>query len=368
MRLGARDIRHMLQGRLRELLGKLLPGGSYTSNTYVVRNPTRDDRKPGSFVIWTRGGAAGSWREHAAPCAKGDVIDLISYVHGREGDRRFALRWAEDFLGIERMSPGELERSKLAHKVREERQAKAEEEAAARRRRRAFDLWAGAQHRITGTVAQAYLEGARKLRLADIPHPERDLRFLPDLEWWMGAQHVFRGGRRIKTAPGPSFPAIVSAVREVHGSIVAVHCTFLQPDGSDKAPVTRPKLMFGAVAGGVIRVAKGPSGLTPEEAKEAGVVEPLIITEGIEDALSCAMAIPEARVWAATMLSNIANVPVWHPCVGDVVVAADNDWNNPQAEADLERVLEALASSGKRVSVMRSHIGKDFNDLIRGEE
>jgi hypothetical protein len=69
--------------------------------------------------------------------------------------------------------------------------------------------------------------------------------------------------------------------------------------------------MFGPVRGSVIRVARGPSNLKVEDAAEAPAL--VGITEGIEDALTMAIAGPEARVWAATSLSNLANVPVSLP-------------------------------------------------------
>jgi hypothetical protein len=123
--------------------------------------------------------------------------------------------------------------------------------------------------------------------------------------------------------------------------------------------------MFGPVRGSVIRVARGPSNLKVEDAAEAPAL--VGITEGIEDALTMAIAGPEARVWAATSLSNLASVPVSLPCVAGVVVAQDNDWNKPQAQAAFDQAIAKLEGSGKPVVVMRSHHGKDLNDLLKGD-
>ncbi|WP_164076108.1 toprim domain-containing protein, partial [Stenotrophomonas maltophilia] len=70
---------------------------------------------------------------------------------------------------------------------------------------------------------------------------------------------------------------------------------------------------------------------------------------------------PEARVWAATSLGNLANVPVEHPCVSAVVVAQDNDWGKAQAVDAFNAAIERMEAAGRPVSVLRSHWGKDVN-------
>lgn len=369
-RLSLRELRAMLQPRIREILARLAPGGHYTAKTYTVKNPARKDRSAGSFVIWIRGSAAGAYRDYAGHSSddKGDIIDLISYLQNRGKDKKFARAWAEDFLGLKRMAPDELAAARRAASQANERRISAEAEAQRRKRRRAFDLWMRAQRDLAGTLAEAYFAG-RGVPLAEIAGFEHgEVRFVRALEYWKGAEWRTVNGRLEKARPGPEFPAIVSAIRSPKGEVTAVHCTFLDPQTARKAPVARPKLMLGDVQCGVIRVARGSSGLTAEEAAAAGVAGPLVITEGLEDALSIALAVPEARVWAATSLGNLANVPVDHACVESVTIAADNDWAKPQAVEQLARAEEALAAHGKPVTVMRAHHGKDFNDLIRGDQ
>lgn len=366
----ARHIRAMLQDRARELVVLLVPGGRFDGATYVARNPTRDDRKAGSFIIWMTGVAKGGFRDYATD-DKGDIIDLIAYVHRRPKDRKFALQWARDFLGLKTMDP-KVREAALATAGAKARQAEAAASAeAAAKRHRAMDMWLKARP-LGGTLGETYL-AARDIPLALVPNMESDLRFSPRLEWWRGAEWGSdEKGRRIKTRPGPEFPAIVAAVRNLAGDILAVHCTFLRHDGSGKADVENAKLMYGSVAGCVVRLTRGPSNLTPEEAALAGRSDLLVIAEGIETGLSVALGAPEARVWAATSLANIANVPVWHACVREVIVAADNPnerasaEGRAQAEDTLARALDRLASHGLAVGVMRAHAGNDFNDLVRG--
>src|SRR5205807_3749545 len=53
------DFRSINQAAVPELLAilaRLLPGGTISGGEYVVRNPTRADRRPGSFKINLRSG------------------------------------------------------------------------------------------------------------------------------------------------------------------------------------------------------------------------------------------------------------------------------------------------------------------------
>lgn len=367
----ARTIRAMLQDRLSELLGKLLPGGRIDGGLYVVRNPTRDDKKAGSFVIWMNGAAKGGFKDYAGGDAdKGDVIDLINYVHRRpKSDKKFALDWARDFLGLATMDPRARKAAEDAAKAKAAQAVQKENDDALLKKIRIAKMFNTALP-IEDTIAMRYFE-ARKCPLQLVPFREDDLRFAPMLEWWRGAEwKVLPDGTRRKVRPGPMYPAIVSAVRNYLDDIVAVHCTFLREDGGGKAPVEEAKLMFGPAKGGVIRLTRGPQNLTPAQAALAGRSDILVICEGIETGLSVAIGAPEARVWAATSLSNIANVPVWHSCVASVVIAADNP--NPKASAQgrvqfqeqMDRAIEALSAHDVPVVTMQPHVGNDFNDLI----
>lgn len=56
---------------------KILPGGRYEGLEYVVRNPIRNDKNPGSFKINTR---TGRWADFAVPISGGDFISWYAYV------------------------------------------------------------------------------------------------------------------------------------------------------------------------------------------------------------------------------------------------------------------------------------------------
>lgn len=59
------------------LLMDLLPGGYIQGMEYVVRNPTRGDRRPGSFSI---NFVTGRWCDFATGKGGGDLISLVAYL------------------------------------------------------------------------------------------------------------------------------------------------------------------------------------------------------------------------------------------------------------------------------------------------
>ncbi len=91
-----------------------------------------------------------------------------------------------------------------------------------------------------------------------------------------------------------------------------------------------------------------------------------MIAEGIETALSVAIACPELRVLSAVCLGNMARV-VLPAAIGTVILCADNDGDNPAAARGLARAVAHFAGGGRAVRVARSPIGKDFNDALRAE-
>lgn len=349
-----------LQGRLLQLVRELVPGATereLRGNVCQPKNPTRPDATAGSFTIWMRGQAAGAWKDYATG-DQGDVIDLVRYCRG--GDRADAIRWSLDWLGLALVDAATLARMNAERDVRRRANETAQRETDARIIARAERLWRAATPDIQGTLAEIYL-ATRGLPIREIPGFEwADVRFMPALEWWRHPGHDADG----VVVARPRFPAMVWAVRQPDGALSAVHCTFLRADGLKKAHVGNPKLMLGLVAGGVIRLVRGPSGLTAEAARDAEISGLLGVGEGVEDGLTIALAAPEARVWAVTSLGNLGNLPVGHPCVSAVVVAQDNDWGKAQAREAFETAMERIEAAGKPVTVVRSRWGKDLNDAL----
>jgi hypothetical protein len=78
------------------LLRRWLPEGHQRGREWVARNPTRTDRRPGSFSINL---SSGRWADFADDAAKGgDVVSLYAYLRNiSQGD---AARELADLLRI----------------------------------------------------------------------------------------------------------------------------------------------------------------------------------------------------------------------------------------------------------------------------
>lgn len=353
-------VKRELQRRILSLLPALGIMEQPANGMVMPRNPTRDDRRAGSFVIWTAGDGIGAWKDYACGEAeKGDVFDLIAYLGGlsRWID---AYWWALEFLGLGR---GEV-RSADQARLDRERAARDQRAAAARAGAdveklagKAKGFWLARPAGIEGTLAWTYLEQARGLPMGELAKSPGALRFDPALE------HVDR-----ETGEVTTWPALVSAMSHWEsGDIRAVHRTYLAADGLAKAPVATAKKMLGVAAGCAIRLSKGADGLTPHEAAKRGKFGPLVITEGIEDGLTAVIAQPAYRVWAAGSLSLLGRLG-WPACASAVVLVADNDWDKPQAVAAFDKVLAHWKSmaAGRPLKVVRAEAGKDLNDWARG--
>lgn len=351
-------VRAELQSRILSLLPALGINDHARAGIVTPLNPTRADRKAGSFVIWTQGDAIGAWQDYATG-EKGDVFDLIVYL-GRLSRWIDAYWWALEFLGwgrgevrsadAARLDRERIERDRRAAEARQ----KADDERVATK---AKGFWLSAAPEIRGTPVWTYLTQARGLPLERLKNPPGAIRYAPTLE------HLDRESGELTEWPG-----MVSAMSHWQGGdIRAVHRTYLAPDGLGKAPVDMAKKMLGLARGCAIRVSKGAGDLTPEKAAKDGKLSPLIITEGIEDAITAAISRPQDRVWAAGSLSLLGTLG-WPPCANAVVLVADNDWDKPQAVAAFERVLAHWQSmaAGRALKVVRAAAGKDLNDWARG--
>lgn len=78
------------------ILRRWLPAGRREGAEWVSLNPTRGDRRPGSFKINI---ATGRWSEFAAKQSGGDLISLAAYLH-RLSQSEAALRVAE-MIGVD---------------------------------------------------------------------------------------------------------------------------------------------------------------------------------------------------------------------------------------------------------------------------
>ncbi|MGC2198880.1 MAG: CHC2 zinc finger domain-containing protein [Stellaceae bacterium] len=196
-----------------------------------------------------------------------------------------------------------------------------------RSRRIAWWLWAGSCD-ARGTLAETYLRG----RFVGLP-PTPVLRFAP--RCW---------NREI----GRELPAMLARVEAPNGEFVAVHRTWLSPDGG-KAALRNPKMSLGPIRGAAVRLA--PAG--PE----------LVIAEGIENALSAIAA--GYAAWSAVSAGGLQHV-VLPDTVQSVLIVADHD-RSGVGERSGRSAGQRFIREGRRVRLwVPREPGTDANDVLMG--
>ncbi|SIS59016.1 DUF7146 domain-containing protein [Paracoccus saliphilus] len=204
------------------------------------------------------------------------------------------------------------------------RESKAEQ-IAAQTERKAKATWHEAQS-IAGTVAETYLRD--RGITCDLP---QSLRFHPEC-WHPTAKR---------------YPAMIARIDGLPR--LAIHRTYLRPDGSAKACVDPPKAMQGAAKGGAVRLAEADG--------------PLVVAEGIETALSlaCGLLTGPATIWAALSCSGIAGLRLPDQSHSELVVASDGDDAGRDAA---QKLAQRACDLGWKVSLLPAPQGRDWNDIL----
>jgi putative DNA primase/helicase len=199
--------------------------------------------------------------------------------------------------------------------------------------------WRDAYPDIRNTTVEAYLRG-RGLTLTDAE--ARSLRFHPALFHWISKQ---------------KFPAMVAAVARApdegkDGTVVTCHQTFLQIDGSGKAPVEKSKLF----PAGVNPAGAGVWFGSPDPSHE------FVVAEGIESALS-AMRILGVQAGCAALSAVGIQRLVLPQHIRRVIVFADSD-ELQQGVAAANEARRRWRSEGRTVKVLQAdRDGEDANDV-----
>jgi hypothetical protein len=187
-----------------------------------------------------------------------------------------------------------------------------------------------------------------------------DARRSPIVRWLVSRGIIIapplsmRWARLVKHPTGVCLPAMIAKVVNVDDEFVAVHRTFLLPDGSDKAAVDKKqqRMSLGPVTGGAVRLAP----FDPERA--------LIVGEGIESTLSL-MQLRRLPGWAALSVPGLKSL-VLPRAVERVLVAVDHDRNGAGEAAAREAGRRWLAE-GREVRLAIPRRFGDWNDVLRGK-
>lgn len=275
-------------------------GGKWYGRYGLACCPAHGDRKPSLSLADAPDGRL--LLNCKTGCAFTDILDALRSRGAMTGDYR-----------PEPLSPAEIARRK------------AEDEAAAIQMEKcARTCWTEAQP-IVGTIVETYLRG----RGITCSLPE-SLRFHPDC-WHPSAQRV---------------PAMVARIEGLPR--LALHRTYLRPDGSGKADLDPPKAMLGAALGGALRLTEAQG--------------PLVVAEGIETALSLASGLlgRPATIWAALSCAGIAGLHL-PSRAGRLTIASDGD---EAGRAAAHKLAERASAQGWTVSLLPAPEGRDWNDIL----
>lgn len=341
-RHSASDISQMLAVRIQALVTELLPAGQRDGHEW--RCGSLAGEKGQSLAVHLHGVRAGVWCDFAGG-QKGDALDLVAACLFN-GNRRDAMQWSERWLGLgNTANDAPVQRRPIQEKLNKSQELDKE---AQQRRAKARRLWMDTPPGIAGTPVEAYL-AARGIDLRALGRAPGALRFHPAV-WCAEVRKPL--------------PAMLAAICGPTGKLVAVHRTWLaqSPSGTwAKADLQNAKKVLGGFSGGCIRLWRGASGKALDLAPEGDVA---IIAEGIETALSCAIACPEYRVLAAVSLSNMAATKL-PDTLTEIIVAADNDTGNASARKALDAALSQFAQQGRTVRLAMPEIqGQDWNNVL----
>ncbi len=287
----ASEIARQLGERAESVCRRYLSSGRRSGRYWIVGD-VRNSRGRSLYVRLTGpssgAGAAGKWCD-AATAEHGDLLDIIRLQCGCSTLKN-ALEEARSFLSLARPEP---------HPTGPRKPAPRNSPDAARR------LFAAALP-IGGTLAQIYLR-------------ERGITASLD-QLWSLRFHPACYYRDTDDREPKTWPALLAAITDPAGNIVAVHRIWLDRDGRSKAPVADPRRSLGSQLGGGVRL-----GL---------VGEVLAVGEGIETMLSLRTALPAMPVLAGLSANHLAALELPEG-LRRVYVARDKDPEGRRADARL---------------------------------
>lgn len=298
-------------------LQRWIPGGRFQGYEYVPVNPKRHDRRAGSFKINWR---TGKWSDFATGDGGTTPLSLYAYLTGLPyAQAGFSL--AEELCG-KRL----FQATATAKPVDAKKSCRPDD---LKNRDYALKLW-NASFPAENTVIEKYLH-SRGITAAIPP----DIRLLPG--------HRHRPSGRV-------YPVMLAAIRRWPSKdLVAVHRTWLLPDGSGKAPLEPEKMMLGPASGGAVQLSIA--------------VKKMVVAEGLETALSV-MQETGLSVWAGLSTSGLTGLVLPDlPLAQEIIIAGDND---PAGRKAAIQAAENWAKEGREVRLAFPPLNQDFNDILKG--
>ena len=261
-------------------------------------------------------GPPGKWTD-AATGEHGDLLDVIRESMGLI-DFKDVAGEARSFLA---MPDGTTEPDRTRH-TREPAPTGSTEAS-----RRLFAM----SQPISGTLVETYLRG----RGIPILHGTGALRFHPRCYY-----------RPDDHGPTETWPAMIASVTDLDGRLTGAHRTWLDPDGSGKAPIDTPRRAMGDLLGHAVRFG------VPGSVMAAG--------EGIETTLSLRCALPDMAMAAALSAAHLAAI-LFPPTLRRLYVIRDAD---PAGDGARDTLLGRASTDGIEAIVLSPAMG-DFNEDLR---
>ncbi len=317
----------MLAARAEEVCRHFLPAGTLSGNRWEVGNLNNAPGK--SLKVDLRGQRCGRWRDYETG-DKGDLLDLIQHTRGFPSLGP-AMAEARHFLGIPNLQPANPSHRPAAaapakHPVNPAVRAARNDDAPSG----ALKLWDACEP-LPGTLAELYL---RNRGITETDHDA--LRFHPKLRYRDDNYVTYR-------------PAMVACIRGTDGQVNAVHRTWLDPTGLDKAQLPEPRKMLDSSKGaGVL--------FHPERMATSDIA----VGEGIETVLSVLSALPGCTGIATLTSSVMAGIPI-PPSTGRILIAVDRDPAGYPAACRLE---DRLKAEGRDAHLILPELD-DLNDDLK---
>lgn len=164
-------------------------------------------------------------------------------------------------------------------------------EVAAKRTAIIKKAWDGSQP-IEGTIAETYLR-SRGIK-GDLSLVGNNLRFHPSLSY-----------KEDDSSPWQKFPAMLAIYRDKDGVPLTLHRTFLKSDGSGKADISTPKMIYSPprdMRGGYIMLDKP---IDTASGKYIGIAEGIETALSVREASGCPM-----WVGYSDRLMEMVNIPL----------------------------------------------------------
>ena len=144
-----------------------------------------------------------------------------------------------------------------------------------------------------------------------------------------------------------AWPALIATVSDLTGKITGVQRTWLDPTGSDKAPIVTPRRAMGDLLGHGVRFGR------PADTMAAG--------EGIETVLSLRQVAPNLPAVAALSAAHLAAL-ILPPTCKRLYIAEDAD---PAGRNGADQLASRAEAAGIEALRLRPTLGDLNEDLVR---